>query len=299
MPTSQFVEGVGSKLAEQWIATLLTPAFCFWAGGLLAWGWAPIKQQLTTLSEPLQIAVLIASLVTVAASAFVIQRLDLAVLRFLEGYWPHWLNRLRRRWLQQHEKRLSQTKEALRDLMRQHPQPATTLEYREKQTRLDYQLRWLPPQPPYLMPTRLGNILRAAELRPQLRYGLDAVVCWPHLWLLLPDNTRTELQEARASLNTAARVWLWGLLFLIWTPLALWAIPVSLVTLWFAYRWLLADARNYGDLLNAAFDLHRYQLYKSLRWPLPNNSEEEKTMGQQLSEYLWRGPVRPITYHDP
>jgi hypothetical protein len=57
-------------------------------------------------------------------------------------------------------------------------------------------------------------------------------------------------------------------------------------------------ARNYGDLIDAAFDLYRHQLYRALRVPLPRNSEEEKKAGQLLSENLWRGPVNPITYFD-
>ncbi|PSN14187.1 hypothetical protein C7293_12770 [filamentous cyanobacterium CCT1] len=304
--SSTFIEGVGGKLAERWVATLLTPAFCFWVGGLLAWGqrfgWSSLNKALGPLSEPWQIAVLIISLLTVAASAFAIQRFDLAILRLLEGYWPHWLLPLRRfryRRLQHYEKQLSQVKERLQVLMLQQTNHPATLDAMEEQARLDYQRRWLPPQPQYLMPTRLGNSLRAAELRPQSKYGLDAVVCWPHLWLLLPDQARNELQEARANLNTAARIWLWGVLFILWTPLALWALPAGLGVAWFAYRWLLSAARSYGDLLDAVFDLYRNELYKALRWPSPASSDEEKIMGARLSEYLWRGPVRPISYLKP
>lgn len=34
--TAKVLEGFSGKLAEQWVATLLTPAFVFWAGGLAA-----------------------------------------------------------------------------------------------------------------------------------------------------------------------------------------------------------------------------------------------------------------------
>ncbi|HRY14319.1 MAG TPA: hypothetical protein P5330_00415, partial [Candidatus Competibacteraceae bacterium] len=74
--STKFVEGVGGKLAEQWVATLLTPAFAFWAGGLAAWGyrygWASLQTPFTALSEPLQIAFLVALFLGVTTSAFVV-----------------------------------------------------------------------------------------------------------------------------------------------------------------------------------------------------------------------------------
>lgn len=311
MAPSKFIEGVGGKLAEQWVATLLTPAFCFWAGGFLVItqldAWAAIKTNLGNLSEPFQIAVLVGCLLVVAASAFIVQRFDLAVLRFLEGYWPQRfkpLQRLRQHHLKRYKNQLQGVKDQLQDLMRQQATQPPNLEHFDRQAQLDYQRRWLPSQPEYLMPTQLGNILRAAELRPETKYGLNAAACWPHLWMLLPDHPRNDLQATRASLNTAARVWLWGLLFWVWalgsfwTPWALLALPLGLITMVFAYRWSLSAARSYGDLLDAAFDLYRDQLYKTLRWPLPENSDSEKAMGQQLSQYLWRGPVYSITYHN-
>ena len=304
MVSSKFIEGVGGKLAERWVTALLTPAFCFWAGGLLAWmqrfGGASLGNALRQLSEPLQIAVLILALLAMTASAFTIQRFDLVTLRLLEGYWPHWLRplcRFRRRvWYYEHQR--SQVNAQLQVLMRQQTD-APIRDTLEEQVRLDNQRRWLMPQPHALMPTRLGNSLRAAEFRPQSKYGLNAVVCWPHIWLLIPDTVRNELQEARANLNTAARVWLWGMLFILWSPLALWALPVGLGVSWFAYRWSLSAAHSYGDLVDATFDLYRHELYKALRIPLPKNSEEERKVGQLLSENLWRGPVNPISYLDP
>jgi len=39
-----------------------------------------------------------------------------------------------------------------------------------------------------VMPTRLGNILKNAELYPTDRYQIDAVQVWPRLYGLLPEN---------------------------------------------------------------------------------------------------------------
>ena len=33
--TAKVMDSFGGKLAEQWVATLLTPAFIFWLGGFL------------------------------------------------------------------------------------------------------------------------------------------------------------------------------------------------------------------------------------------------------------------------
>ncbi|WP_392533732.1 hypothetical protein [Nostoc sp. C117] len=146
------------------------------------------------------------------------------------------------------------------------------------------------------MPTKLGNILRAAESRPYDKYGLDAVICWSRLWLVLPDGVKKELQEARSSLNTAPRFWLWSLLFIVWTVWAWWAVPAGLLGLIFAYYWTVDAAGVYCSLLESAFDLYRLELYKSLRWPIPINPKQEQESGKQLTIYLLRGSDqdRPI-----
>lgn len=79
------------------------------------------------------------------------------------------------------------------------------------------------------MLTKLGNILRAAENRLSERYGLVMTICWLRRWLLLPDKTKQEITEVRATLDTAARMFLWSLLFLIWTVWAWWVPLVTLI----------------------------------------------------------------------
>jgi hypothetical protein len=329
--TAKVLESLGGKFVDQWAATLLTPAFLFWLGGLGTavhrWGWPYLLSRFTHQPEPTQISLLVGALCLVAASAFAVQRFDLAVLRFLEGYWPRWLMPLRR-WriaaYRQHQAKLTQQRHHLRaqederrDTCRalkakvetqgstaltpdekerylQLSEQLLTPDERLKLIQLQQQLRALPAAPD-LMPTQLGNLLRAAERRPIQKYGLDAVICWPRYWLLLPEATQTHLKQARADLNSAARLWLWSLLFLLWAAFgAWWALPMGLLTAGFAYFvWANAAATTYGDLIEAAYDLHRFKLYEALHWPLPTNPAEEQQLGQALTAYLWQGSDQP------
>lgn len=295
MPT-KFLESLSSKLGEQWVTGLLTPAFAFWLGSILAWidrfGWDNLQHQFTQLVEPLQIAVLVSILLIITISGFTIQKFDLAILQFFEGYWHPWLTPLRNKLIAQQQHQFDRLDSQWQHLQNKQVQPDFTTEDREQLIAIDWQLRQFPAQRDRIMPTRLGNILRSAESQPDVKYGLDSIICWSRLWLVLPDGVKKELQETRADLNAAARIWIWGILFLVWAIWAWWAIPVGLFVAWFAYGWMLESASTYGDLLEAAFDLYRLELYKALHFPLPQNPDEERKLGQQLTEYLWRGGYR-------
>jgi hypothetical protein len=238
----QFLGRIRGKLADQWITTILTPAFVFWAGGFVVWiihsGWAslkPLEIQFNQLPSTLQIALLIGGLLGVAISSIVVQRLDLVTLRFLEGYWPRFLT-----WLGlysffvwQQKKRLDTLRNSYSKLVIEEKQRGfLPREKHRERVALDLKLRLAPQDPEQYMPTKLGNILLAAENRPMEKYGLVTAICWPRLWLLLPDGTKKELAEARASLDTAARIVLWSFLFLVWTNWAWW---IPLVTLAVAF----------------------------------------------------------------
>ena len=141
------------------------------------------------------------------------------------------------------------------------------------------------------MPTRFGNLLKAAESRPPHRYGLDAVVCWPRLWLIMPDTARTEVAAARVRLDEGARLWLWSLLFCGWVIFTWWALAVALLGMIVGYRTVLAGATVYGRLVLSCYDLYRKDLYATLGCELPVDAQEEVRSGARLTAYLERGPM--------
>lgn len=288
---TKFSEGLGDKLAERWLSALLTPAFAFWAGGLLAWIWhhdlSTLVQRWEGLGTLGQVAVIVGALLLVVTSAAAMRRFEGPLLRLLEGYWPSWLDWLRD-WLADRQRGHYFEMQDQWQALATKGIDALSTGARRQYLELDYRLRFYP-TPEDLMPSALGNRLRAAETWPFLKYGLDAIVCWPRLWLALPEGVQQEIGEAREALNAAVRLMAWGALFIVWTVWAWWAAVAGVATVWFGYRVAVNSAETYGSLVESAYDLYRWKLYEVLRWPPPQTPAEERTIGQAVTEYLWRG----------
>jgi hypothetical protein len=298
---NDFWQGLGGKLTDQWVAILLTPAFAFWLGGFFAWlthsGWNELKTletQLKQLTLVEFIVLLIIILLVIAVSSSLVQRFNFAMLRGLEGYWPTWLD-----WL---ANRCKQLRKSSQDKIVQKYEELDNkdeLSPEEEKMRVELALkkRRFPRNPDERMPLQLGNILRASENRSWEKYGLDAILCWPRLWLLLPDASQKALAEARATLDSAVLLFLWSLLFLFWTVWAWWVPLVTLVVAIWSYRWALSAAQVYVDLLEAAFDLYRFSLYGAVHFPPPENTSVEVEKGIQLTTYLYYGMLdEPVTF---
>ncbi|GAA5051198.1 hypothetical protein HNP84_006512 [Thermocatellispora tengchongensis] len=288
----KFWEGFAGKLADQWSARLFSPAFGFWAGGFAIWLWsrpgdwrkalAEVERGFQGWSVAALVIVVMGALAVLLVSATTADRLTLPALRLLEGYWPWWAARPLTRLLR---RRLETAKRRAGILATSAGSDGDLRELARLETLLGRH-----PGPDDLLPTRLGNLLRLAEARPRERYGLDAVVCWPYLWLVLDDGTRTEILDARMALNRAARLWLWSALFAVWTIWTWWALLIALAMAAAVYRFaVLSTAETYGSLVNAAFALNRHRLYEGLRWPPPDSPETESKLGQDLTIYLHRG----------
>lgn len=289
---SKLWESVGEGLAEKWVAQL-GPALVFWFCGLYFWlGWpglVDLSNTLLNLDTLQQITLIVGALLLVMASANLIQRMAYPVLRFLEGYWPPILGWLEKWEIDLVSKRIDRDLEKWEKLHAKiQSGKSTRIELRQASA-LDRKLHYQPSNPQDYMPTELGNILRMAETMPRYTYGLDAVVCWPHLWSLLPESMREGLSGVRQQLDQNSELWLWGILFMVWTWFTWWAIPVGLFWAWIAYRISLNTARNYADLVLASFDLYRWDLYKALHLELPQNSTQEKEYGEKITQHLWRG----------
>jgi hypothetical protein len=214
---------------------------------------------------------------------------EAAVLRCAEGYWPGWLDRTLGRLGRRRHLRGAAGPAGGDGSGARRPGPA------------DDPYRYPPATRPHeMMPTRLGNILKAAELYPRLRYGIDAVLVWPRLFHVLPESLVGMLSLARAELMgqlvyavlaaafavsggayvLAAGGPAWMLLGCVWGGgLASWA----------AYRIALGRALVYGHHLRVAFDLYRGSLFEALGEPRPSGLEEERLRWEELCLFWHRG----------
>ncbi|KQC36850.1 hypothetical protein [Frankia sp. ACN1ag] len=306
----EFWKAIGGKLADRW-AALAAPALIFWLTGLAAWthhngGLHTLTSHTAWLDRQtptVQILTITACLLTVAASAVIVNQAATPTLRLLEGYWPPFADPLRHRLAARAARRAADDQTAWQAAYAAVRPPAVpTSRQLAVYTRLEQRLRRRPTPgaPAYYLPTPIGNILRAAERRPADKYGLDTIICWPRLWPALPDTLRADLLAARATLDTATTTALWGLLFCAFTPLTWLAIPLGLaVTTLTVTTVIPARAHTFGDLIETAYDTHRTALYSQLRWPLPATPADEKAAGQALTAYLLRGSDRPTPTFTP
>jgi hypothetical protein len=298
---STFWESVGSKIADRW-AAIAAPTLVFWIGAVLAWtsghgGWRRLTSAGTWIERhgaATQLISVLAALTVIGASGLLIRWAVPGALRLIEGYLPWRVGRIRCMLTRRAAARAARLDEELRELLAHFDAGRATAEQRARFQRLDRLRRDLPSRPERYMPTRVGNILRAAESRPVDKYGLDAVAIWPHLWLLLPVQARADVQESRTAVDNAVAGLLWGLLFTAFTPWAWWALPVGAAVAVFAYAMLIpARARTFAGLVEATIDLYRFDLYQQLRWPVPANPLEEIRIGRLLTKYLVRGMDTP------
>lgn len=297
--------GLVGKVAERWIDAVLTSALLFWTGGAVVWAahaggrsaWSQALRQFDQASPGGQLLVVVGGLVAVTASGSIVRWLAAPVVPWLEGYWPAQLAQPRRWLIRWHAHRLDRARDRWGNLA-SRLDSVSAEEYHEY-VQLDGRLRRLPANHHRLMPTRLGNVLRSTETRLWDKYGLDAVKCWPQMWLVAPEEARQQLAAARQTLDTGAVALVWAILFLAWTPWAWWAPAVTLAVAVGAYRRILTNASVYADLVEATFDVHRTALYAALRWPAPANPAEERPLGRSLTEALWRGADAPTPQYRP
>ncbi|SCK09683.1 hypothetical protein [Streptomyces sp. WMMB 322] len=302
-----FWNALSGKIADR-LAAISVHALVFWLGGLIAWihhDRREVSALLTRLEQqgvPAQMLVIFTVLFAVAASGIVVAHLVTPCLRLLEGYWPSFAAPVRHRLAAWYAGRAAHEATAWQQAYAQvrapgNPDAADQATY----ARLEQHRRRRPSSAAYFMPTPIGNILRAAERRPVDKYGLDTVALWPRLWLLLPEDTRHELTSARASLDNSVSTAIWGLVFCAFAPLTPLTVLIGLVTTTSAVGVVIpARAQHFGNLIEAAYDLHHIALYRQVRWPLPENPQDQRVQGEQLTAYLWRGSddVQP-TFTEP
>ncbi len=329
-------ESLGKGAGENFVNRLFGPATLFWGTGILVYIWTQGWPDLSKLDTVTQLTWLAIGLVVIVMSDVVIEWFTLPLLRLLEGYdWPEFLRQRKITRLQTKLKdknsdwqNLGKKLRKLGKLKGKDPAALSTEEktwlenaqrnhsdWLKGRVQIDVLLNDYPVNMKHLMPTRIGNLLRAAEDYPYERYGLEAITVWPRLWFALPESAQQELKTARLQLDRAVRLMSWGILLPLWMPIVIWLESLSLTLSPNARATLAAyllplllgllmivigyqgraipAARLYANLIRTVFDLYRFDLYKQMSWPLPEKNNEEKEQGEQLTLYITRGYTDP------
>jgi hypothetical protein len=134
-----------------------------------------------------------------------------------------------------------------------------------------------------VMPTRLGNVLRAAEKRAGGSLKLDVIAFAPHLMMVAPRPHAEYVNDQRTALDLALRTCLVCILGFAASLLYLWShglwLLVTLIPLglaWLCYLGAVTTAREYGAALRLLVDLNRFAMYEQMRLPMPQTTDAER-----------------------
>lgn len=153
-----------------------------------------------------------------------------------------------------------------------------------------------------LLPTALGNTIRAFEVYPTVLYGLDAIHGWPRLTAVLPEHFLEAIGDAKvkvdAWLNVCVLACLFVLFFLwfVWDGPGIdpifWLVPVAAATVaMYAYWRSVKAAAGWGEWVKAAFDLYQDDLAKALGYDSPTDLEQRRQFWTQISQaMIYRHP---------
>jgi len=167
----------------------------------------------------------------------------------------------------------------------------------------DVRRRYLPTNQAALLPTALGNTVKAFEDYSWVRYGVDAVVLWPRLLpTLTNENYASYVEREKAGFDFPLNMsFLLGVLafevayvgliygesYLPW----LCGAGLSAFGAFVFYKVSITGAFNWGMTVRVAFDLYRYKLLGALHGHAPRDFETEVTRWIHLSRFLKDGKV--------
>ncbi|HEX8670661.1 MAG TPA: hypothetical protein VF710_02180 [Longimicrobium sp.] len=154
-----------------------------------------------------------------------------------------------------------------------------------------------------VLPTRLGNVIRAFEEYPRAVYGISAISLWPRLIAVVDKDYKPVLDEAKASLDfminasflsglLSASIFVAGLVVPERIHWVSWLLQLSLAALAarLFYVASIGQATAWGAQVKSAFDLFRWDLLKKLGYERPGiTPEAERELWQQISQRMIYG----------
>ncbi|WP_328842654.1 hypothetical protein [Streptomyces sp. NBC_00258] len=267
---------LGTKLAERWLSLLVLPGALYLAVAATAhtlghthpFELPRLTHQITTWARhPAtstvggQVVLLAAILAGAAATGLAAQALGSLTERLcLAADWPTWPPPLRQLAAKQTARRHGRWTEAARTWHHHREQDAQALARGQRPDPVtrhaaERAVTRIAPEKPE-RPTWSGDRINAVAVRLDRDHHLVLATLWPHLWLILPEEVRTQITTARQNLTRATALTAWALLYL---PLTVWWWPAALITATLTLTgWVRTRTATdtYALLLEASTRLH-------------------------------------------
>jgi hypothetical protein len=248
----------------------------------------------------LRLDIIIYILLGITLFAYLLQIFTNQIVRFFEGYWDFFpLNRLALKLIEINKRKNNKINKQLIDAI-----DSQNIGIRNSlQQTIDNEY---PNNDDLILPTKLGNVLRSAELHSYNCYGMDSVFWWSRLWQVLPKNMKNDINDALlpmiALLNFSILIPLFalstfiytfyqetGLYFDFWSTIFMGFafLLISVILAWISYRAAIFQAIAYGSLVKTAVDLYRFKLLYTLHQSYPKNIEEESKIWDDLLKWVY------------
>lgn len=310
-----FLNALGQKLAERWLTLLVLPGALFLAtattahtiGQTHALDYHHLTEQIThwaqapaTTNVGGQVVLLGAALATAAAAGLGAQGLGTLIQRtVLAANWQTWPRPLRQRANTLVTRRHARWKAAAHHYRQQLNADAHALAVHghrvDPTSRLAAYsaMQRIAAEEP-ARPTWSGDRVHAVSVRLERDQHLDLPLLWPHLWLILPETTRTEITTAEQALTRATTLGGWALLYATltawWWPAAPLAAVLALAA---RYRFRSA-VDTYAQLLEAAARLHTTDIAAQLG--IEHTGPADPALGDAVTHQLrTRTPAPPAS----
>jgi hypothetical protein len=151
-------------------------------------------------------------------------------------------------------------------------------------------------------PTSFGNTYAIAEEYPYDRYGIDSVVFWPHLRMLMQEkapNHSLRLTQQKTVLDLTINFAFLSCLitleimlmfvFSVYKPLLLVLAGLAFLLFIGFYQGSIAAIQGLGGLIKVSFDYYRGLILVAFNLQMPDNLSEEQTVWVKLATFIRRG----------
>jgi len=154
-----------------------------------------------------------------------------------------------------------------------------------------------------MLPTLLGNRIRAFERYGNARYGLDLLVLWYEFVGVAGERVNDEVASARMAveINLAGSVCFAGLSFsnlipLMWAQTwrgAWWLLPItaaaSAAVSAVAYRRAVGETDGWAYAVSSLVNMHRAKVAAAFGFALPDTLEDERRMWRAVFGFVRTG----------